>query len=127
MKCTWLLPTYVNEVPYAQVEDINFKSARKLKDELDDKIDGVEPSTNNPAGKTKSFPNVTPTETDMKTFFAKLNESKKNPVILSLVAPYADQFVLKSRRVPTIPSLYNHENMKLNYPELLQKCCKVEL
>ena len=78
VKCTWLLPTYVNEVPYAQVEDINFKSARKLKDELDDKIDGVQPSTSTPVGKTKSFPNVTPKETDMTTFFAKLNESKKS-------------------------------------------------
>lgn len=78
VKCTWLLPTYVNKVPYAQVEDINFKSAQKLKDELDNKINGVESLTGNPAGKViKYFPNITPTETDMKTFFAKLNESKK--------------------------------------------------
>ena len=34
VKCSWLLPTYVNEVPYAEVQDINFKSARKLKTEF---------------------------------------------------------------------------------------------
>ena len=39
VKCTWLLPTYVNEVPYARARDINFKSAKKLKAELDLKID----------------------------------------------------------------------------------------
>ena len=26
MKCTWLLPAYVNEVPYSKVKDINLKS-----------------------------------------------------------------------------------------------------
>ena len=26
-KCAWILPTYVNEVPYAKVRDINFSSA----------------------------------------------------------------------------------------------------
>ena len=35
VKCTWLLPTYVNEVPYARARDINFKSAKKLKEEMD--------------------------------------------------------------------------------------------
>ena len=30
VKCTWLLPTYVNEVPYATEENINFRSAAKF-------------------------------------------------------------------------------------------------
>ena len=29
VKCTWLLPTFVNEVPYARVKDIDFTSAKK--------------------------------------------------------------------------------------------------
>lgn len=58
VKCTWLLQTYVNLEPYAQDQDINLKSARKLKDELDDKIDGVEPSASNPTGKTKPLPKM---------------------------------------------------------------------
>lgn len=28
VKCTWLLPTYVKEVPYSKVKDIDFRSAR---------------------------------------------------------------------------------------------------
>ena len=35
VKCMWLLPIYVNEVSYARARDINFKSAKKLKAELD--------------------------------------------------------------------------------------------
>ena len=41
VKCTWLLPTYVNEGPYSEVRGINFKSAKKLKTELDDRIDDL--------------------------------------------------------------------------------------
>ena len=32
VKCTWLLPTYVSEVPYVRVQDINFQSAKNLKE-----------------------------------------------------------------------------------------------
>ena len=39
VKCSWLLPTYVNEVPYARVRDIDFSSATRLKENLDAKID----------------------------------------------------------------------------------------
>ena len=41
VKCSWLLPTYVNEVQYARVKDIDFRSAKKLKDNLDKKIDSL--------------------------------------------------------------------------------------
>ena len=45
VKCTWLLPTYVSEVNfnYAPVQDIDFSSARKLKENLDGKIDALTP------------------------------------------------------------------------------------
>ena len=39
VKCSWLLPTYVNEVSYERVRDIDFPSAKKLKENLDNKID----------------------------------------------------------------------------------------
>ena len=31
VKCTWLLPSYVKQVDYARVRDINFTSAKKMK------------------------------------------------------------------------------------------------
>ena len=42
VKCSWLLPTYVNEVTYERVKDIDFTSAKKLKENLDIKIDSLD-------------------------------------------------------------------------------------
>ena len=39
VKCTWLLPTFVNEVPYSRVRNIDFSLAKRLKENLDAKID----------------------------------------------------------------------------------------
>jgi len=38
VKCSWILPTYVNEVPYGRAKDIDFSSANKLKEKLDHNI-----------------------------------------------------------------------------------------
>ena len=38
VKCTWLLPTFVNEVPYARVRNIDFSLGKKLKENLNAKI-----------------------------------------------------------------------------------------
>ena len=40
VKCTWLLPSYVKEVPTLECET-DFSSARKLKADLDAKIDSI--------------------------------------------------------------------------------------
>ena len=39
VKCTWLLPTFVNKVLYARLRNIDFSLAKKLKENLDAKID----------------------------------------------------------------------------------------
>lgn len=41
LKCQWILPHFVKDVEYARVRDIEFKSAQKLKSELDSKIDNL--------------------------------------------------------------------------------------
>ena len=41
VKCTWLLPSFVKEVPYAKMRFINLTSARKLKANLDEKIENL--------------------------------------------------------------------------------------
>lgn len=111
VKCSWLPPTYVNEVPCAELDDKN----------------GVASSTNSTGKAMTSASNVIPTETEMNVLFLKFNVSKKKPVILSLMPSYADQFVLKSRLVPTLPALYDHENLQLNCTELLEKHCKIDV
>ena len=44
-KCTWILLTYANEVPYAKVGDIDFSSAKKLKGALEQKIETLNQNT----------------------------------------------------------------------------------
>lgn len=129
VKCTWLLPSFVKEVPYAKMRHINLTSARKLKADLDEKIDNL--GENREATSfTGSRRNVTvkfPTQTEMDTFCANLNKSSIKPVALSLIQPYSDQFVSQSRSIPTIPDLFDNKNLKLAYPDLLKKCFSVEI
>ena len=57
VKCTWLLPAYVNEVPYSKVKDINFKSARRIKNELDKEISGKNSCSASPSSESCSNSN----------------------------------------------------------------------
>ena len=41
VKCSWNLPAYVREVEYARVRDTNFTSARKMKADLDARLDSL--------------------------------------------------------------------------------------
>jgi len=45
VRCTWLLSLFVKEVPYAKMQFINLTSARKLKANLDEKIDNLGEAT----------------------------------------------------------------------------------
>ena len=140
VKCTWLLPTYVSEVPYAKVQDINFQSARKLKENLDDKIKKFSETCPDAAQPTylispvipspsvmSNCSSAVPSKTEMETLFAKLNQCKIKPVALSLVQPYSEQFILKSRDIPTILDLFQPSHLDLSYPELLRKCAEIDI
>ena len=63
----------------------------------------------------------------MNNLCRQLNKGKVKPVALSLIAPYSDQFVLKSRQILTISDLFDPENMSLSYLDLLTKCFNVEI
>ena len=38
VKCTWILPTYIKQVDYARIKDIDFTSAKKLKENLTNRL-----------------------------------------------------------------------------------------
>ena len=57
VKCTWLLPTLVNEVPCARVRNIDFSSTKKLKENLDAKLNSL-------------------TESNMRIIFASAGSSR---------------------------------------------------
>ena len=134
VKCTWVLPTYVNEVPYARAEDINFSSAQKLKTTLDLQIESLPQN----AGENKEtntveqrrgqqFGSTPPSDREMEEVYAKLNNCRNKAVALSLIDPYADQFIDESRTLPTISELFQTKNLDLQYPELLKLCTNITL
>ena len=129
VKCTWLLPSFVKEVPYAKMRFINLTSARKLKADLDEKIEnlGENREATSSTGSGRKVTVQVPTQTEMDNFYANLNKSRIKPVALSLIEPYSSQFVSQSRSIPTIPDLFDDENLKLSYTDLLKKCFSVEI
>lgn len=133
VKCTWLLPIYVNEVPYARVKDIDFSSAKKFKENLDEKIDSLKknpstPSRNSTLAQDNGSVSLSfPSKEEMDKLFAKLNRCKAKDVVLSLIPPYADKFIDESCSVPVVSDLFNTDNLNLDYPELLKKCVEVNL
>ena len=127
-KCTWILPTYVNEVPYAKVRDIDFSSAKKLKSTLEQKIEITgEASDKSLEQRCDKYANAIPSDAEIQEVYAKLNACKIKAVALSLIEPYADQFIDESRTLPIIPDLFETKNLELEYPELLKMCVQVTL
>ena len=64
---------------------------------------------------------------EMEKFYEVLNHCETKAVVLSLIDPYSEQFVAKSRDVPVLSDLYDLNNLDLQYPELLQKCKEVKI
>ena len=130
VKCSWLLPTYVNEVSYERVKDIDFSSSKTLKENIDQKINSLEDKAAKPAGNYRiqsSYKAAPPSAEEIGTLFTKLGNCKTKPVALSLISAYADQFVVESRAVPVVTDLFNTENLDMNFPELLKLFLNVNL
>lgn len=107
----------MNEVLYARARDINFKSAKKLKAELDLKIDdfvGEKQSRTSAQARHSKTSNVlrSPNEDEIEAQLKKLN-----PLDIKS----------RSQHVVTISDLYDPSYLNLNYPELLKKCLEVNL
>ena len=132
VKCSWLLPTYVNKVTYERVVDIDFTSVKKLKENLDNKIDSLDENKatsceSQPSQAQSTIPWQLPSIEEMNKFLQTLNLCDTKTVVLSSINPYAEQFVVKSQNVPVLSDLYDLNNLQLSYPELLQKCEDVNI
>ena len=117
-KCTWILPTYVREVPYSKVRDIDFSSAKKLKKTLDQRIDSLhlnfgEQQKNSAEKDDLSSPIASLSGEEMQAVYAKLNACKIKAAVLSFIDPYADQFIDESRSLPIITDLFETGNVDL--------------
>lgn len=136
MKRSWLLPTYINKVPYSRIRDVNFSSAKKLKENLDKKIDSLNENRFVLAGKhcnqrerpiKASCSAPTPTKQEMADLFKKLNNCSTKAVCLSLNLDYAKQFVAESRNVPVVTDLFKTDYLDIGYLELLRLSFDVRL
>ena len=126
----------MKEYSYARVEDINFKSARKLKEDLDASIENIgeglcsstpkaaaPPERKSKAVKEPSPPSVN----EMNYFYKPLNCCKIKLVALSLVNPYAEDFLLKSRDILAVSDLFDKKDLTFQYHELLKACTDISI
>eukprot|EP00794_Sanderia_malayensis_P014628 gene14628-16147_t len=127
VKCTWILPSFVKQIDYAEVKDIIFKSSKKLKAEMEKSIAGVSLKKQEEGRKLKGEEAAKPSRVELDDFYSSLNECKVKPVILSLVKPYQKCFVSKTRGLKSIKDLFNEKYMKMGYHDLLRECHKVKL
>ena len=99
VKCTWLFPTYVKQVDYARIRDIDPTSAKKLKANLDKSIENLDTKdlprfttgTNDvsaPVSRHDKVRVAIPKAEELKQFYDYLSECKNKPVCLSLVQPH---------------------------------------
>ena len=63
-----------------------------------------------------------PGETEPMNFYAKLNSCKTKATALSLIYPFSDAFVSKSRNVPTISDLFDKNYLDFEYHDLVKAC-----
>ena len=132
-KCEWIMPQFVENVPYAEVKDINFTSASKLKRDLDEKIAHLETSSSPAAAEISSTKQgeshdiLPPSSDQLDELYQKLGKCEFKPVVLSLIHPYSDSYIAKSNRVQTIPDLFDNKFLKMEYHELLKACADVRI
>ena len=63
-----------------------------------------------------------PGDTELMNFYAELNSCKTKAAALSLIHPFSDAFVSKSRNVPTISDLFDKKYLDFEYHDLLKAC-----
>ena len=61
-------------------------------------------------------------QAEVEEFYAKLSKSNSKLVVLSLVPPYAQSYLLPSRNISTVMGMFKKENLELSYNELLKLC-----
>ena len=127
MKCQWILPQFVKDVEYARVRDIDFKSAQKLKSELENDIDNLSSKCeDHPVLKEKE--NISaPSKAEMNDFYSELSKCKTKPVVLSVVGTFAQHYILPSRRIPTVPNLFDPKYLNMPYLQLIDACMNIKL
>ena len=128
-KCQWIIPSYLKNVEYLPIKNIDFTSAHGKKRKLDEAISFGDQDTATAPHQVKARAKE-PTQSEMETLFANLSCGGAKPLILSLVPQCSEDYVPKSSldTFPTpLPALQQSSYLTLNYPDLLNVCESVDV
>ncbi|PFX11696.1 hypothetical protein AWC38_SpisGene24478 [Stylophora pistillata] len=121
------MPKAVKEIPYAPLLDIDFRSAKKLKQNLDQTINSFTRDGIAKSGGAMRVLIPVPDETDLCNFYNELNSCKTKPVSLSWIHPFSETFVSRSRNIPTISDLFDKKYLDVEYHDLLEACSNINI
>ena len=128
----WLLPSSINKVPYAEVSNIDFTSAKSKKKQFDSCVRNLESGTpspqQSPMMSCQSIP--APSDTKISNFFKKLHVGGARSAILSVTEPYNKDFIpkdAKSSLPKPLTDLINEECTGMKEDELRRKCQGIKI
>ncbi|XP_072047343.1 uncharacterized protein [Amphiura filiformis] len=124
-KAYWLVPS-VKKVPYAEVVNIDFTSAKTKKKIMD----SDKPTERSQVATTPKQMPPTPTASEQQSFLQRLHESGTKSAILSLVQPYSKEFVPKiaSKTYPNPLTLLSQPELYGKpYKEISATCQNIDL
>ena len=131
-ECKWIIPSYLEEVEYRTIEEIDFTSADRKKRQLNQSIQSEINSlvTHSKKAKTKCNDSPRLPIEDLDMFYKSLSNCDTMPAILSLIPLYSDRYVPKTllQEYPKpLQSLFDPKYMELEYPELLSVSESIEV
>lgn len=121
------MPKAVKEIPYPPVSDIDFWSAKKLQQNLDQTINSFTRDGIAKSGEAVRVLIPVPDETDLRNFYSELNSCKTKPVSLSWIHPFSETFVSRIRNIPTISDLFDKKYLDVEYHDLLEACSNINI
>ena len=115
-KSRWIMPSYVKEIPYIPVCEMDLSSAKKRHSTLG------EQGSATPDPRERRNVQATTAE-EQANFFERISNCGIKPAILSIVAPYNAAFVpVENKTMPKpLTELFNEENLGDTLQELQQK------
>ena len=118
VKCSWLMPTAVKDAP---VSDIDFRSAKKLKQNLDQTINSLTTSEGIArSGEAAKVSIPVSDETDLSNFYTELNSCKAS--VSELHSSFLWNFFSQRRNIPTISDLFDKKYLDFEYYDLFEAC-----
>ena len=113
-KSQWIMPSYVKEIPYSPVYEIDFSSAKKRQQSLGQPSSAIAVNRAEVQG---------PSVEEQTKFYQNISKCGVKPAILSLIQPFSALFVPKDKQALPKPltKFYCEQNLKMGYEELVKK------